>query len=539
MSSAGLGDFVPSSTRGSSSSTAALSGISVDHLISSVGWSRPSTFVRFYMKSVESLTNLSIEGPPVRDVHNYTDLWRQNVVRRASREAPIKARITNFTDSNSTCVSEVTPVNRSRQWKHNIKMLQQINASAQRSVTVPTCTVSRRATTPEIIEIPDNDEVITSHVKIGRNTEKILKIIPLPANMNFQIQNTSKVGNTTVSKIVEIPPAQKRNSTVSHVSTIEKTNLHTQVNVTQIPKVPTALSMTKNPVVALNNSEDCVEITDCENGKDTLSSPAVQQTCYVSSDPPRSGDLVEKPADLTVVNNNITDLEDVLEICDGDSAMLDLSQDLILYPQDCFADIDSELSDLNTSSLLPLQDSLPDQAFTNLDLSKNDSFSDIMVIEPTESPISAPSENSHDTVQDKEYLAASAILSLGTETSARSLLTNPMVINQPNMNQFNPQQLQQFSSSPFQCLFLQPQIPTIFVTPEVTPQPRIIHSEFTKVTQPQPPREPRKLRRPRYAYDSYGFGFTIDDRIQYLKEANELTGTEMAQFWRDFRSNHQ
>ena len=99
MIAAGLADHVPSSCRASSSSTAALSGISVDHLAESVGWATPSTFVKFYMKPLGPLQGVqSLTSTAGSDPHGYRALWKENAVRCASRE--YRHRVSEFVDKN-------------------------------------------------------------------------------------------------------------------------------------------------------------------------------------------------------------------------------------------------------------------------------------------------------------------------------------------------------------------------------------------------------------------------------------------------------
>ena len=113
MKNAGLGTFRLHSSRAASSTSALLMGMTLDNIISRVGWVRASTFIKYYMKPichkasskemeqnkhVPSTSQSCTQGSAVADPHKFTGFIAQNSPRASRIHSLQVAKVQAFKD---------------------------------------------------------------------------------------------------------------------------------------------------------------------------------------------------------------------------------------------------------------------------------------------------------------------------------------------------------------------------------------------------------------------------------------------------------
>ena len=102
MHAAGVKGFHPSSNHSASSCAAIRSGISIDTLVSQVGWARPTTFIQNYMlpqiDKVTTAPTVTIDKKKslFKDPFGFSELWEKNVIHRVNRKNRSDKHIARF-----------------------------------------------------------------------------------------------------------------------------------------------------------------------------------------------------------------------------------------------------------------------------------------------------------------------------------------------------------------------------------------------------------------------------------------------------------
>ena len=327
---------------------------------------------------------------------------------------------------------------------------------------------------------------------------------------------------------------------------------------------PSTSSVKITELLRTTSVHDCLNFADklSSSGHSTRSGNSVTDVTadLASSHAPNSGQACA--ANLEHVNNNTDILLPAPIIGDGElDCELTDTDDCILAPPPLFADSCPDLDNLDTDSLLPLHDEIPASILSDItELEACSTESNNIKIDEDCQIIDSNTTDISDDTRDKEIIAANAILNLGTDQMVNlgqtQLVFPPEAVQQQQLvfTQSTPggdrtfflaqapQQTQpvvqigQNTGSPFQLLFSQPEVPA-FVLPQkqraISPTQELINSYSPHRKHGRPHRQQNvEPELPR-------FRFTIDDRIKYLRQANEVTGAEMARFWHDFRGANQ
>ena len=376
------------------------------------------------LQGVQSLTRTAGSDP-----HGYRALWKENAVRHASRD--YRHRVSEFVDKNQL-----------RSDEHELDK--------------------------HIIRIPASSESKQQNVKF-----------------NFTLSASSDLNRVRVIPISNSQPAVR----LVNMSTPSTSS----VKITELPRT--------------TSFHDCLNFADksSSSGHSTRSGNSVTDVTadLASSRAPNSGQACA--ANLEHVNNNTDILLPAPIIGDGElECELTDTDDCILAPPPLFADSCPDLDNLDTDSLLPLHDEIPASILsdiTELEACSTESNNtkldeDCQIIDSNTTDIS-------DDTRDKEIIAANAILNLGTDQMVNlgqtQLVFPPEAVQQQQLvftqstpggdHTFflaqAPQQTQpvvqigQNTGSPFQLLFLQPEVPA-FVLPQkqraISPTQELINS---------------------------------------------------------------